>query len=169
MPHSIDKFGRSSSRRYAVRGPTGVGFKRTLSGNFDLEHRMLRNVNSQPIQSNDVSTKKYVDESIQDINVKFIEYNRKLEKAVETNNKTSDNLLNAVKTIEINKTEIEDLKKRFETTSFANTIVKPEKPFVQKSKSQLEVSTIDTFAKLAEERSRQFKKSHNHNIKQLDK
>lgn len=66
---SIDKFGRSShpqtSNKYIFRGSMGaLGLRIDEDGNYDFQFKNLINVNN-PINTMDVATKKYVDDSIQ--------------------------------------------------------------------------------------------------------
>lgn len=50
---SVDLFGRMLNESKAVKGPPGDGFKRTSSGHFNIEGKMLRNVRS-PEEAQDV-------------------------------------------------------------------------------------------------------------------
>jgi len=64
---SVDKFGRSTAsssyRKLHNQGPPGKGFKLTSEGNYDLENKILSNV-QEPIDGNDAATLKYVNKQI---------------------------------------------------------------------------------------------------------
>lgn len=62
---SVDKFGRFSSQSASVgvRGPPGIGFLLTQTGDFNLQSKRLTNL-SEPIDIYDATTKKYVDREI---------------------------------------------------------------------------------------------------------
>lgn len=53
---SVDKFGRYQHHRgvgVSLRGPRGQGFKLTESGDYDMEHRRLRNVGNADLTKDD--------------------------------------------------------------------------------------------------------------------
>jgi len=52
---SVDLFGRMLNETKGLKGPPGDGFKRTTSGHFDIEGKMLRNVHP-PEQAQDAVT-----------------------------------------------------------------------------------------------------------------
>lgn len=67
---NVDKFGRYQNRRLnpGPRGPPGVGFSVTFEGNFNIKNKRLCSVGG-PVNSNDASTKHYVDSLIQKLNI----------------------------------------------------------------------------------------------------
>lgn len=53
---SVDKFGRYEHHRASIglrRGPRGEGFKLTESGDYDMDHRRLRNVSDVDLSDGD--------------------------------------------------------------------------------------------------------------------
>lgn len=65
---TLDRFGRK--KRIGVktgprgeRGEDGVGFKLTEGGDYDMEGKVLKNA-ADPTDTNDVSTKGYVDRTL---------------------------------------------------------------------------------------------------------
>lgn len=72
---SVDIFGRSSTtnRKIILKGPPGIGFSLTDSGNFDIKHKRLCNV-GEPVDSQDA------------VNLKeFLEYKKIIEIKLEKN------------------------------------------------------------------------------------
>lgn len=52
---SVDKFGRyqDAARGATLRGPPGEGFKFTTDGDYDMEHKRLRNVGANELSNTD--------------------------------------------------------------------------------------------------------------------
>lgn len=101
----IDKFGRShitnktgksdsssssGNRARVLRGPPGIGFKLTESGDFDLDNKRLTNVGS-PISENDCVTKFYV---LSTLSENITQLRNCLNKANEDNNSNFKDLRN---------------------------------------------------------------------------
>lgn len=72
---NVDKFGRFSRIGLSSRpkrgpagaqGPPGIGFKLTSTGDFDLNGKLIQNLN-MPSHDNDASNKLYVDSKIEEI------------------------------------------------------------------------------------------------------
>lgn len=75
---SVDKFGRiSRAKPTGVRGPPGIGFLLTKTGDFNLQLKRLTNV-EEPVEKFDVTTKQYVDGKIEHLLENIREINAKL-------------------------------------------------------------------------------------------
>ncbi|GBO10195.1 hypothetical protein AVEN_183308-1 [Araneus ventricosus] len=57
-------------------GPTGIGFKLTDDGNYDMEKKKLKNVD-EPVDINDASTKSYVDSIELNLKSKMVELQKR--------------------------------------------------------------------------------------------
>lgn len=72
---SVDKFGRISTGSRGVvrnvRGERGIGFNLTKEGDYDMQMKNLKNLNL-PMGIHDAATKKYVDDSVEEIRKELI-------------------------------------------------------------------------------------------------
>lgn len=66
---TIDKFGHNQRAPFKIQQQRNVpiiGFQLSVDGDYDIQHKQLINL-KDPINSNDTTTKKYVDESIKNL------------------------------------------------------------------------------------------------------
>lgn len=63
---SVDVFGRYLQKsKQSVRGPPGLGFKRTIDGDYDIENKRLCNI-AEPVENTDAATLISVHQIIKD-------------------------------------------------------------------------------------------------------
>lgn len=76
--NTIDKFGRrrQKTNTLSIRGQTGIGFKLTRDGHYDIQRKRLKNV-GDPADSRDSATREYVDKSIKNFQLAFQDYGRR--------------------------------------------------------------------------------------------
>ena len=94
---SVDIFGRSSTtnRKIILRGPPGIGFSLTDSGNFDIQHKRLCNV-SEPVDSKDA------------VNLeKFLEYKEAVDTELRKTNEKIDEKIDEVANDVMNSVDLE--------------------------------------------------------------
>lgn len=75
MNNTIDKFGRrkQKAKLLQIRGQTGIGFKLTRDGNYDIQRKKLRNV-GDPVDAKDSATCEYVDKRFRNFEMAFKDY-----------------------------------------------------------------------------------------------
>ena len=71
--NTIDKFGRQKFQGdRSLRGPSGIGFKLTEQGHYDIQNKILTNV-APPLSPDDATNKEYVLNQIGHLHKKMFE------------------------------------------------------------------------------------------------
>ena len=93
---SVDAFGRTLKDSKVVRGPSGVGYKLTSEGDYDLDYKKLCNV-ADPSESGDAINLKFLIKSLGEIS--------------KTVSEIKDQIDNLNKDLKIHRSEIDNLNK----------------------------------------------------------
>jgi hypothetical protein len=118
---SVDIFGRSSStnKKIILKGPPGVGFSLTDSGNFDIEHKRLCNV-GEPVDSQDaVNLKEFLEYK----KVIEIELNKQEEKIARIDKVANDLIYKIDSFISILQTSIDKLDEKQRDSSYMRSML----------------------------------------------
>lgn len=63
----VDKFGKISRKEEKItRGRPGIGFILTSDGNFDLQNKLIKNLND-PVDKNDAVTKQFLKNELNEL------------------------------------------------------------------------------------------------------